>query len=98
MPPPTGIHFIGRLIGPLPYPQSAAPLSHENVAAAEQTKLAAIASVPTTPANGVPMRLPRNISRTKLARGSRVAIVSSSAGVGIGLSFLVSIFKFQETR
>src|SRR4051794_3884095 len=60
------------------------PAYHALSAIMLQTKLPAMKHVPTMPANGVPIRLPTNISRTNDARGRSVAIESSRAGVGIG--------------
>ena len=84
---------MGTLIGPFsnPHVESSGTLSHMIIATRLHTKLPPIASVPTYPASGVPMRLPMNMSRTKLARGSRVARMSRRAGVGMaayGLSMV----------
>src|SRR5687767_10337092 len=86
MPGPAGTQPIGMLIGVLPMPHvvfTSLPADvHTNRLRTLHTNEPKIAAVPTNPASGLPMRLPRNTRIVNDASGRTVARISSSAGAG----------------
>src|SRR5437588_6782137 len=82
---PMGIHLMGMLIGLMPAPHGLleSTLSQTTMAPMAQRKEAPMKPVPTQPARGLPSFLPQNMRMTNAASGSSVAMIRSSAGVGM---------------
>src|SRR6266576_2274419 len=90
---PEGTQLSGRLMGcsPIPYLISALsptgvyfpPWAQVIMARMLHRKLKPMAEVATTPASGLPMRLPTKTRSAKETSGNTVAMMSNTAVVGI---------------